>query len=50
MEEYRKVKYELAQAKIKRDLLLLAGFCEDSKEIAMLDARIMELLKLLGMA
>jgi len=50
MENYRKVKYELAQAKIKRDLLLLAGFCEDSKEIAMLDARIMELLKLLGMA
>lgn len=53
MEEYRKVKYELAQAKIKRDLLLLAGFCEDSKEVALLDAeimRIMRLFRLLGMA
>lgn len=50
MENYRKVKYELAQAKIKRDLLLLAGFCEDSKEVALLDIAIMELCKLLGMA
>lgn len=50
MEKYRKIKYELTQAKIKRDLLLLAGFCENSKEVALLDAEIMRLFRLLGMA